>query len=603
LENKDEKRSRMVTKLDNLVDGTIETDFLIIGGGLVGSMAALRAIQNGKNTDVTVIDKARMEYSGDGVGIDNFLQLPLHKEDISKDVSGSEARKATFGADRMKGLKSARLDAIALKNAHISLPILDEIGAHVREDDGSIKVVQGYRKGTVWGRLEYDENGKPTDPLFGTFSRGSDLKVKLGTTVRKKGIRVLDRTMLTSIITKDGKAIGATALNVRTGEFLFLKAKVLLLATGAMTRLYPYPWAPFPNRLFYGLMSPVLDGGGHVGALNAGAKLYCMEMCTVYVVSKGMNHSSGGGACNWFFKMFNSKGECLEDKYPEKIVTKAGGMIPGVNFLFAPDMQNAGAERDVIMSAKDRATPDEAAAVYFVAATEPPKALKFHQLAGGLTNEHPVECVPVLAGIGMATGGILRENEYSETGVKNLFAAGNVTGSGSTRGFTWACLIADHVLELIQDQDQETIGRDQTEQIGETRKWAFAPLNRKTAYYEINPLELEDYVRQVNYNYVGIHKVKPRLERAINLIRLAREGAVPLLVANNIHELMRAIEVQNIIEISELHAHSSLIREESRLVPIHYREDYPELDPKWDGKIVAARKVAGEIKYNVESLY
>jgi len=116
-------------------------------------------------------------------------------------------------------------------------------------------------------------------------------------------------------------------------------------------------------------------------------------------------------------------------------------------------------------------------------------------------------------------------------------------------------------------------------------------------------LELEDYVRQVNYNYVCIHKVKPRLERAIALIRLVKKGAVPLLVANNIHELMRAIEVQNIIEISELHAQSSLIREESRLVPIHYREDYPELDPKWDGKIITARKVAGQVKYSVESLY
>jgi succinate dehydrogenase/fumarate reductase flavoprotein subunit len=593
----------MVTKLDDLVDGIIETDFLIIGGGLVGSMAALRAVRNSKNVDVTVIDKARMEYSGDGVGIDNFLQLPLHKEDIGKDISGTDARKATFGADRMKGLKSARLDAIALKNAYISLPILDEIDVHVREDDGSINVLQGYRKGTVWGRLEYDKNGKPTEPLFGTLSRGSDLKVKLGTAVRKKRVRVLDRTMLTSIVTKDGKAIGATALNVRTGEFLFLKAKVLLLATGSMTRLYPYPWAPFPNRLFYTLMSPVLDGGGHIGALNVGAKLYCMEMCTVYIVSKGMNHSSGGGACNWFFKMYNSKGEWLEDKYPEKIVTKAGGMIPGVNFLFAPNMQNAEFERDVIMSAKDKAAPDEVAHVYFTAATEPPKALKFHKLAGGLTNEHPVECVPVLAGIGMATGGVLRENEYSETGVKNLFAAGNVTGSGSTRGFTWACLIADHVSQLIRDQKQEIIGSDQTKQIEETRKWVFAPLGRKTEYYKVNPLELEDYVRRVNYDYIGIYKTKPKLERAIDLIRLVKEGAVPLLVANNVHELMRAIEVQNIIELSELHAQSSLMREESRLIPIHYREDYPELDPKWDGKIITARKVAGEIKYNIEGLY
>ena len=593
----------MVTKSDDLVDGTIETDFLIIGGGLAGSMAALRAVKNGQNINVTIIDKARMEYSGDGVGIDNFLQLPFHKEDIGKDVSGTDARKATFGANRMKGLKSARLDAIALKNAHISLPILDESGVNVLEDDGSIKVIQGYRKGTVWGRLDYDKDGKPTEPLFGTLSRGSDLKVKLGTAVRKNGVRVLDRTMLTSIVTKDGKAIGATALNVRTGEFLFLKAKAVLLATGTMARLYPYPWAPFPNRLFYTLMSPVLAGGGHIGALNAGAKLYCMEMCTVYIVSKGMNHSSGGGACNWVFKMYNSKGECLEDKYPEKTVTKAGGMIPGVNFLFAPNMQNPEFERDVIMSAKDKATADELAAVYFVSATEPPKALKFHQLAGGLTNERPAECIPVLAGIGMATGGVLRENDYSETAIKNLFAAGNVTGSGSTRGFTWACLIADHVSQLIRDQKQETIGGDQTKQIEETRKWVFAPLGRKTEYYKVNPLELEDYVRQVNYDYIGIHKTKPKLERAIELIRLAKEGAVPLLVANNPHELMRAIEAKNITEISEIHAQSSLMREESRLIPIHYREDYPELDPKWDNKITTARKVTGEIKYAIGNLY
>jgi alanine dehydrogenase len=80
----------MVAKLGSLVDGTIETDFLIIGGGLVGSMAALRAVQNGKNIDVTVIDKARMEYSGDGVGIDNFLQLPLHCQYWTKSVLMSE---------------------------------------------------------------------------------------------------------------------------------------------------------------------------------------------------------------------------------------------------------------------------------------------------------------------------------------------------------------------------------------------------------------------------------------------------------------------------------------------------------------------------------
>jgi succinate dehydrogenase/fumarate reductase flavoprotein subunit len=339
-----------------------------------------------------------------------------------------------------------------------------------------------------------------------------------------------------------------------------------------------------------------------MSALNAGAKLYCMEMSTVYNVSKGINHSSGGGACNWYFKMYNSKGEYLEDKYPDRVVTKAGGMIPGVNFLFSPNMQNPEVERDVILSAKNNAAPDEIAAVYFTAATEPPKALKFHKLAGGLTNESPVECVPVLVGIGMATGGVLRENEYSETGVKNLFAAGNVAGGGNgSFGFTWGCLIADHVSQLIQEQKMSTIDSEQLKQIEETWKWVFTPLGRNTEY-KVTPLELEDYIRNLNYNYVGIHKVKARLERAIELIRFAKEGAVPLLTANNPHELMRAIEVQHIIEISEIHAQSSLLRNESRLIPIHYREDYPELDPNWDNKIITVRKAAGENKYDIEDL-
>ena len=101
---------------------------------------------------------------------------------------------------------------------------------------------------------------------------------------------------------------------------------------------------------------------------------------------------------------------------------------------------------------------------------------------------------------------------------------------------------------------------------------------------------------------MGLYKIKSKLERAIELIKRARDGAVPLLTANNPHELMRAIEVQHIAEISELHAQSSLMRDESRLIPIHYREDYPNMDPKWDNKIITVRKIAGQINYDIENL-
>ena len=590
----------MTKSIEAFADRIIETDFLIVGGGLVGGMAALRARKNHPELDITVIDKAKMEWSGDGVGLDNFNQVPLRKSDFNREVTDDDVKKAIFGANRMKGLTDIKLFAKQMKNAYISQPLLEEIGVRVCEDDGTLYVLQAYRRGTNWGRIEFDENGSP-EPLFGSFSRGSDLKPRLGAAVRKYGGKVLDRTMLTSVVTRDGVAVGATAINTRTNEFLFIKAKAVLMATGGAARMYPYLSSPYPNNLFYSITSPVLCGGGHIAALQAGAKLYSMEMGNFYNVSKGVNHSSGGGGCNWYFKMYNSKGEALEDKYANNVVTKAGGVIPGLNYMFSPDIKNAEVLNDVILSYKDKADPDLIAAVYFTAATEPTKALKFHKLAGGLTNELPVECDYIYCGLGMAGGGIHRENIESETEVKNLFAAGNVTGNMTSAGLTWGCLIADHVAELVKGKDMPTIDGDQVQQVEDARQWVFAPMGRKSDY-TVNPLELEDYVKNINHNYVGIHKRTAKMQRGLELIKRAKEGAVPLLTASTPHELMRAIEVQRIIDVSELHIQSSIMRDESRLGLVHYRIEYPDLDHKWDNKVVMVKNEAGENKYSVEAL-
>ena len=592
----------MSKSIEELTDRVIETEFLIVGGGLVGSMAALRCKKNNPNFDVTIIDKAKMEWSGDGVGLDNFNHLPLHKEDFNKEVTDDDVNKAVFGANRMQGLIDLKLYGRQMKNAYISQPLLEECGIRIKEEDGSLMVLQAYRRGVNWGVLEYDENGKPCEPLFGSFSRASDLKMRLGTTARRWGTRVLDRTMLTSIVTRDGEAIGVTAINTRTNEFIFIKAKAILIATGCASRVYPFTSSPYPNNQFYNIQSPVNHGGGQICALNAGAKLYSMEMNNFYNVSKGINHSSGGGACNWYFKMYNSKGEALEEKYADRIVTKAGGKIPGLNYLFSPDMKNAEVLHDVILSPKNDATMDTIAAVYFTAATEPTKALKFHKLAGGLTNELPAECTYVYCGIGMSGGGILRETINSETRIPYLFTAGYCCGSGGSHGFTWGCLIADYVLELVKGREYAKIDGDQLKQIEETRQMVFAPLNRKSEY-TVDPLELEDYIKQININYVGLQKLTSKMERGLELLSRAKEGAIPMLYAGNPHELMRAIEVQHILEISELHANSSLMRDESRMGQVHYRAEYPDLNhEKWDNMIVTAHKAGSETKYEIEKL-
>lgn len=591
----------MAKNMTELADRVIQTDFLIIGGGLVGSMAAIRAKKNDPNVDITLIDKAKMEYAGDGVGLDNFNMVPLHKEDMYKDYTEEDASKATFGANRLHGLVNPRLDAISMRNAYISMPLLEEIGVRVREDDGALFILQAYRRGVNWGRVEYEPNGEPCEPRFGSLSRGSDLKKRLGAAVRKNGTHVLDRTMITSIVTNNGAAVGATAINTRTNEFIFIQAKAVLISTGQMARLYPYQWAPFPNNLFYSVASPVNHGGGHIAALNAGARLVTMDMCNVYNVTKGVNHSSGGGGCNWFFRMYNSKGEALEDKYPERMVTKIGGTIPGVNYLFGPNIENAEVLRDVILSYKDKAEPDTQNAVYFTAATEPPRALKFHKLAGGLTNEKPSECVCVLTGLTQAGNGILRETEASETCVKNLYAAGACVGAGGSAGFTWACLVADHVTEVLKETPAPVIGTDQVHQAEKTKRWVYAPYKREGGY-TVDPLEMEDYIRRINLDYVGLFKYTSKMKRGLELLERVRDHAVPQLTADTPHELMRAIEAQQILEISQMHIQSSLMREESRLVPVHYRVEFPERDPKWENMVIQCSKQSGQTKYEIVKL-
>ena len=84
-------------------------------------------------------------------------------------------------------------------------------------------------------------------------------------------------------------------------------------------------------------------------------------------------------------------------------------------------------------------------------------------------------------------------------------------------------------------------------------------------------------------------------------MRIAKERAVPVLAASNPHELMRALEVQDIIELSELHAEFALRRTESRMVPYHHRIDYPEQDDEhWANVIITVENVAGEAKYEIE---
>lgn len=63
----------------------IETDVLVLGGGLAGCMAAIRASEHG--VDVTVVEKSHVERSGAaGTGNDHFWHCGVCMMDCPTDA-------------------------------------------------------------------------------------------------------------------------------------------------------------------------------------------------------------------------------------------------------------------------------------------------------------------------------------------------------------------------------------------------------------------------------------------------------------------------------------------------------------------------------------
>ena len=592
----------MTMKLEQIADEVIKTDFLVLGGGLVGCMAALRARQN-KNIDVAVMERGTIWYGGNALGFDDHVIVNpgIIEHPLPSNFSLEQAAKAEFGAKRFHNIVSAKLAVTEARNYVKPLVVLEEIGVKIREDDGTVKVKQTQKipGGPSWHRLVPDANGKIEGDKV--FYRGSDVKERLANAVVKSGARIYNRTILTNLITKGDTVVGAMGLNTRTGKLLVFFAKAVLVATGDIRRLYTYPYAPFPNNLFLNSHFAGNHGGGIAAAFRAGAKLANMEFLQVYVVAAGACATSAAGA-GMYWRMQNSKGEFLEEKYQGGMLSKIGGHFPPTNFVFSPNINDPEFGREVITYDTSNATEDEVISCYFTCATEYPRMLKLHKLARGI-RKGPVEAKVFIPGLLSGIVGVLSVNEKSETSVKNLYIAGcasSATGSSGSKAMVWGHIVGDHIREVVSDIEPPALQADQIRQIEVEKERIMAPLAHQGG---ADPLELEEYVRQVNTNYVNVRKVEPKLKRAVALQQEVRNNIVPLLSAANPHELMHALEVQDIIELSEMHAQASLMRTESRMTPSHYRMDHPDQDNEnWGNIIITAQNIDGKARYARERI-
>jgi len=102
----------------------------------------------------------------------------------------------------------------------------------------------------------------------------------------------------------------------------------------------------------------------------------------------------------------------------------------------------------------------------------------------------------------------------------------------------------------------------------------------------ISPQELEEKARAIMTEYAHLSKTGGMLELGLRDIRELRERWFPQVRAENPHELMRAAEVRNIIDVAEIHIGRHFL----------HRLDYPTQDTTWHRQRVVVRREGDEMR-------
>lgn len=531
---------------------TKECDVLVIGGGIAGCWAALRASDFAKK--VVLVDKGKVSRSGMSPFCGGFILCPDPQDDM--DVWHKE---------------------------------IVSMGEYVNDQDWVHTLLQDLpgimEKMNSWGPV-FEKDSRGNYRRFKGRGHNStrivifDSRFTLETMRKKleeKGVEIHDRTMIVDLLTSDGghptggKVSGALALNTRTAETTIYKAKAVVITTGG---------SGFGDDL------SGLSGDGLGIAFRAGAEITGMEYSrwwANWVFNKiyRVGHLNQWQALNWY--LFNNK----EERFMEK------------DF---PELKERGREQDLTSSIGKE----------YVEGRAPIYADFRHVDEEGFqwarSNKAMSHIISVLDTVGINLqkervrydqcsgfiffqGSGIKNNIFAETNLSGLYAAGQAGGypthgTYSVGGVNIStCCVSgyrsgEYAAKLARESSEPRINQDQVSYL---RNLALKPLRRKTG---VRPNTLRERMGE----YMSVAKRAFFRNDALlkeNLAELDNwKDILAEIKAEDAHDLIKANSVKNFILSWELSFLASLQRTETRGACL--RTDYPYTNnEEWLKKIVA----------------
>lgn len=536
----------------------LDCDVLVIGGGTAGTMAALSAAENG--AQVLLLEKAHVRHSG---------ALAMGMDGVNNAVIPGKAEPEDYVAEITRandGIVNQRTIYQTATRGFAMVQRLERYGVKFEKNEhGEYAVRRVHRSGSY------------VLPM----PEGKDVKKALYRVLRQRSmrekIRIENRLMPVRVLVDGGRAVGAAALNTRTGEFVTVGAKAVILATGACGRL----GLPASGYLYGTYENPTNAGDGYSMAYHAGAELSGIECFQVNPLIKDYN----GPACAYVANPF---GGYQVNAHGERFVDSdywSGQMMAEVK------SEIDSARGPIYLKVTHLSDETLTALENILHTTERPTRGTFHANRGHDYRTHDIEMH--ISEIGLCSGhsasGVWVD-EQARTTVPGLYAAGDmacVPHNYMIGAFVFGDLAGTHAASTLADVAAPQ--RLPEDQVREAHELIYRPLRHPDGPPQP---QVEYKLRRFVNDYVAPPKTAAKLSLAIRTFERMSEEIAEM-GARNPHELMRAVEVSFIRDCAEMAARSSHTRTESRWGLYHDRADLPGRDDAQWGYHLNLRKDAG----------
>ncbi len=530
-----------------MTDEWVDCDVLVIGAGIAGCFAALRARE--ANLDVVLVNKGRLGrsgYSHQMAGVLTYFD-PQQDDHQSWYRECVEAGGGLCDLERFEGMIHETTDRIRE---------LEGWGVTFQKSAGKF-----IRKAGIGHK--YARNVVMTDGGF-------QLMASLREQILRPGVRLIENVMVTHLLTSDGLeptqagVSGAVGLSIKDGKFYVLPSKAVVIAAGCCD---------------FDRVGAHLSGDGCAMVWKVGCEMRNIELTMPTLRPSGGNILFGLGA-----QLVNREGDRFMRRYdPDKMEHATRDVLArsialeemagrGPIYLDARHIDEAG-QRIIARAVPILIKYLKKAGLDLRVDRMRYTSTMYHSLGpGGIrVDKEGKTSIP-----GLWAGGA--SSDHGEDGVINVISHGMLSAIGGHRAGVSA---ADYAL---QEKRAQIIDK-QVEQIKEE---VFSPRLRTRG---ISYRDITSDFKEIT-KLLGMVRSEESLTRALEKIDNLHREKIPRLVAKEYQDLSRVLGVGSQLLFLKLLAKCALHRTESR--GGHYRLDYPRPDDeRWLRWVIVKRGEKG----------